>query len=88
MVVQPTTNVRLWCIGVPDLTEVQGGTKVMINGLNMKFVADHQQIVIDGRTSKHMTYDATYHTNKIRMVVKHDAGSKFEFELIWEHFKA
>ena len=83
----PLTDVFMWCIGVPDLTEAQGGSKVMINNMNMIYLDLKETFKIDGRTSKHMVYNATYHTNKMRKVITHDAGTKCKMELCWEHYK-
>lgn len=79
-----SSEFRLYCVAVPDIPEGSGGSKVMINGINMNF---QDMIEVDGRTSKHMVYDATNHTNKMRKIIKHDAGKKCRCELIWEHFK-
>ena len=83
-----TSDIRMWCIGVPDLTEAQGGSKVMINGINMKFANDHDRVRLDGRTGKRMNYDATYHTNKLRKIFTHPAGAKCKFLVCFEHYKA
>ena len=82
-----TQDARIWCVGVPDIPANQGGSKVMISGLNLAFLTEKQQIELDGRTAKLMTYDATYHTNKMRKIIKHTAGAKYDIEVIWEHFK-
>jgi len=81
----PTVDMRMYCVGVPDVPANLGGSKIMINGINLRFVP--HTIKIDGRTSKHMTYDATYHTNKMRKIIKHPAGTKCKIEVIWEHYR-
>lgn len=38
--------------------------------------------------NKGMPYDPVYNSNKIRVVVKHEAGAKIELQFVAEHFKA
>ncbi len=80
----PTNDVRVWCVGVPDLTPAQGGTKVMVSGINFRF---KDFITLDGRVVKRMTYSPTYHSNKMRKIVTHEAGEKHRIEIVWEHYK-
>ena len=53
----PSTNVRLWVIGVPGLTPAQGGTKVFINNLNLKFLANAESVTANGRAPKDLLYN-------------------------------
>lgn len=85
---QPNTNIRLWVIGVPDIPENMGGSKEMIGGVNLKFVDPSDKIEADGRVCKYMAYNATYHTNKLRFVLKHDAGVQHDVMILLEIFKA
>lgn len=80
----PTTNIRLWVIGVPDIPAAYGGTKVMANGPNFKF---KQIIETDGRVAKRMTYSETYHTNKIRFEFVHNVGLQHEFMINMEYYR-
>lgn len=86
---KPTVDVLISCIGVPDLTEAQGGTKIMISNINAKYLSEGS-VRIDGRTTKHMLYNATYHTNKMRFIILHPKGTnnKHKLQVVWEHFKA
>ena len=70
----PSTNVYVWCVGVPDVAEGYGGSIPFASGANLKHMNSGQAFVIDGRVPKTMNYNATYHTSKFRFVFKHDAG--------------
>lgn len=85
---KPTTNVRVWVIAVPDVAEQYGGSKEIVGGANLKFIDSTDKINADGRVSKYMTYNATNHTNKIRVILRHDAGIQHCAMLILEMFKA
>jgi hypothetical protein len=84
----PATNVRLWVVGVPDVPEQNGGSKLFVANINLKFVGLEDGIKVDGRAPKYMAYNATYHTSKLRMVLKHEAGIKHPLNVVFELFKA
>ena len=83
-----TENVRCWVIAVPDVAAAYGGSKVMVQGVNLKFIDPNNGIEADGRVTKFMTYNATYHTNKIQLIVKHPAGHKEDLMMAFELYKA
>lgn len=83
-----TQNVRVWVVAVPDVSAQYGGSKVMIQGANLKFIDPNNGIEADGRASKYMTYSATYHTNKLQVTIKHPAGCKEEIMMAFEVFRA
>jgi hypothetical protein len=85
---KPNTNIRLWVIAVPDVPENSGGSKEMVGGVNLKFIDPADKVSADGRVSKYMTYNATYHTNKLRLILKHDAGIQHDVMMVFEMFKA
>jgi hypothetical protein len=85
---KPTTDIHLWVIAVPDVAEQYGGSKEMIGGVDLRFIDPADKINADGRASKYMTYSATYHTNKLRLVLKHAAGLQHELMLSFEIFRA
>jgi hypothetical protein len=85
---RPTTNIRLWVVGVPDIAENYGGSKEMVGGVNLKFIDPTDKVHADGRVSKYMSYNATYHTNKLRLILKHDAGIQHEVMMILEIYRA
>jgi len=71
---QPASPVRVWVVGVPDISYENGGSKVMVSGINLQYIDPTDKIEADGRVSKYMTYNATYHTNKLRFIFKHNTG--------------
>ena len=81
-------NVYCYIVAVPDVPAGSGGSKPMVNGLNFKFVGSGDRLNVDGRTSKRLNYNATYHTSKLRLIMNHAAGSKFKFHTVYEHYKA
>ena len=83
-----TENVRCWVIAVPDVAAAYGGSKVMVQGVNLKFIDPNNGIEADGRVTKFMTYSATYHTNKIQLIVKHPAGHKEDLMMAFELYRA
>lgn len=86
--VKPDSDIRLWVVGVPDVSEAYGGTKEMVGGVNLKFIDPTDKIQADGRASKYMSYNATYHTNKLRIIIRHNAGIQHNLMLVLELFKA
>lgn len=84
---KPTTDCRVWVVGVPDVSEAYGGSKEMVGGVNLKFIDPTDKITADGRASKYMTYNATYHTNKLRLIVRHEAGLQHDLMIVFEIFK-
>lgn len=83
-----TENVRVWVIAVPDIPAIYGGSKVMVESVNLKFIDPNNGIEADGRASKYMTYSATYHTNKLQLILKHPAGHKEDIMMAFEVYKA
>lgn len=69
------SDMRLWIIAVPDISAAYGGSKEMCGGLNLKYLAPNNEFAVDGRVTKYMTYNATYHTNKIRFIFLYPAGT-------------
>jgi hypothetical protein len=84
----PSDDVRLWVVGVPDVSEAYGGSKPFVVNVNLKYIGLEEGVRVDGRAPKYMTYSATYHTNKIRMMFRHAAGTKRKLSMIFELFKA
>lgn len=82
----PSTDVRMWVIAIPDLTVEQGGSIPFAQGgINLRYMAN--AIDIDGKTPKLLPYDATYHTNKFRMIVKHDVGIQCPVHMLFKLFR-
>jgi hypothetical protein len=81
-----TSDIRLWAVGVPDIPAAYGGSKLMISNCNLKHMGE-MTLVIDGRATKRLSYSATYHTNKMRFVVRHGAGVKLSIQIVMETYK-
>ena len=83
-----TTDVRVWVIGVPNLTYAQGGSRRFVGGVNLKFIKEKSGLTTDGRAPKRLNYNATYHTSKFKYIIRHAAGDKIDFQLIHDIYKA
>lgn len=77
----------LWVRGVPDVTYQYGGCKDLIINLNFRCVPARNPVVLDGRTVKRLNYNATYHTNKFWIVLRHNVGFKVGIQLEVEYYK-
>lgn len=84
----PGSDLRMHVVAVPDLTLEQGGSVPFVNNVNLKFVGTEDMIQTDGRTSKKLTYDAVYHTNKIRFIFEHGLLLNHKIHLMIELFRA
>lgn len=83
-----SVDVRAWVIAVPDVSAAYGGSKVMVQNVNLKFIDPNNGIEADGRASKYMVYNATYHTNKLQLTLKHPAGHKENIMMAFEIYRA
>ena len=72
------------CVGVPDIPAAQGGSIPFVSAVNLE--AFSGLLDIDGRATTFLTYNATYHTNKIRFVFYHPAGASKRFQIFVETF--
>jgi len=86
--IQPNSDLRLWVVAVPDVPEVAGGSREMLGGFNLAYLPVRTRIETDGRASKYMAYNATYHTNKLRIILRHDAGVAQDLLIGFEIFIA
>jgi hypothetical protein len=82
----PGSDLRVWVVAVPDIPSGSGGSKEMASCVNLKFIQPGDAVNADGRASKFMTYDATYHTNKLRFIFKHAAGLQHNVSILLETF--
>jgi hypothetical protein len=80
-------DLRTWVIAVPDVPTLYGGSKVMVQSVNLKFIDPNNGIEADGRASKFMVYNETTHTNKIRLITTHPAGHAESIMFVFEVFK-
>lgn len=83
----PATDIRLFCIGVPDYTKEQGGSKLFVNGgINLKYLGTNNSFQVDGKTPKQLSYNGGIGTNKIRIVIHHGAGVSHSAMFSWVIF--
>ena len=87
MMQDTTQNIYAYVTAVPDIPANLGGSKDFICCVNMKFIKNHDEIRADGRSSKKLLYDAVNHTNKMRITLKHPAGVRCEYLMLFEIFK-
>ena len=81
-----TDDVRAWIVVVPDIPAAYGGSKELLTGgMNLKGRVEY---AIDGRVVKHLVYSNVYHTNKIRIILRHAVGVKGNFEGCIDFYKA
>jgi hypothetical protein len=81
-------DMRLWIIAVPDIPANYGGSKEMCCGINLRYLSPGNVYEVDGRVSKFLKYDATYHTNKVRLIFKHVAGMTENLSIVLEIYKS
>lgn len=78
----PSQDVRMWIVGAPDIPAIYGGSKEFASGINLKFLAPDSSFEIDGRVTKYVTYSATTHSGKLRVMLKHPAGLNLNLQVI------
>lgn len=85
----PTNDIRLWVKGVPDVPYAFGGSRIFgQGGINLSMLGSGAAADTDGRSSKELAYDATNHTNKFRITIRHNAGETHKFAILWELYKS
>lgn len=82
------TDVYLSIIGAPDLPASYGGTKYFVADVNLNYIPAQGAINADGRTSKKLTYDPVYHTNKMRALFRHVSGVKHKIQINYEFYRS
>lgn len=81
-----SNDVLLNAVLVPDISAPAGGSFPMIQNLNLRFV-NNAELNADGRISRLLEHDATFHTNKVRVLVKHPLLSKNKIQMAVEHYR-
>lgn len=87
ILVSSTLDVHFWVVAVPDVPYAYGGSRVMVDGVNFKYVDSADKVQADGRVSKRLIYSSIYHSNKLRFVFKHEPGANHKFMIMLEFFK-
>lgn len=85
---RPTSNFRVRVVAVPDIPYASGGSKVMGSGVNLHFYNARESVHADGRSVKMLTYNAVYHTNKIRFIADHAQGDATKVMIKMESYMA
>jgi len=83
-----SVDLRVWVVAVPDIPAYLGGSKVMVENVNLRFIDPNNGIEADGRACKFLKYDVNYHTNKLKLIFRHPAGHKEKIMIAFELFKA
>lgn len=83
-----TQDVLLNAVVAPHIPAANGGSKVFVQGLNLKYIGAKEQLRTDGRASKHIAYDTTYLSHRWQFDVTHPTGFQHEFQLVLEFYKA
>jgi len=83
-----TSDMRMWIVAVPDIPANLGGSKEMASGINLRYLTPGNEYIVDGRVSKFLTYNATYHTNKLRLIIKYPAGTNEFLSTVIEMYRA
>lgn len=78
----PATDIRLWIVGAPDIPAQFGGSKEFASGINLKFLAPDSSFEIDGRVTKFLSYNPATHQGKMRVILKHPAGTQINLQLV------
>jgi hypothetical protein len=81
-----SSDVRLWLVAAPDIA-APTGSKEMGGGINLRYLAPGNVWSVDGRVTKYATYNATYHTGKIRLILKYPAGTNESLQVIVQFYK-
>lgn len=78
----PSTDIRLWIVGAPDIPAQYGGSKEFASGINLKFLAPDSSFDVDGRVTKTLFYDPVTHQGKMRIILKHPAGTQVNMQVV------
>ncbi len=82
-----TGDLRLWIIAAPDVPASVGGSKEMAGGINLKYLTPGNVYSVDGRVTKLLSYNATFHTSKIRLILLHPPGLQEQLSIVFEIYR-
>lgn len=84
----PTTDVWLYVTAAAHIPAQYGGSIAFAEGgINLTDVSDGGKVDFDGRVSKFIAYDPTYHSGRFEILLKHDAGVQHTFSIVFDLFK-
>lgn len=81
--VAPTGDCRLWIIAAPGILNVKFGQ----GGINLRHVGAGSTVRADGRATKYLPTSPAG-INKMRLILKHEAGLSYNAMMLFELFKA
>lgn len=84
----PGTDAIMHVIAVPDIPAGSGGSVPFVNNVNLRYLSNSDNIKTDGRTSKKLVYNASLHTNKLRIIIEHSILMTHKMHLMFEIFRA
>jgi hypothetical protein len=82
-----TSDTRVSVVAVPDVPFVAGGTRTMIENVNLRYLSTTDKIEADGRASKFLSYNAVYHTNKLRFIYHHEVGYQASCQVLMQFYR-
>ena len=85
---RPATDIYYHCIIVPDISYANGGSRALVRCVDLSFISPDERIELDGKSPKLLTYNTTYHTNKIRFVINHNQGVQHKFLQSLDYYRA
>jgi hypothetical protein len=74
-------------LAVPDIPAASGGCIVFIANPHIKWLKGKTLTVDASLNPSELKYSSTYHTNKIRIIIKHPLGAKSNFQINYKIFK-
>jgi hypothetical protein len=75
-------------IGVPDVPGAYGGSIPFVHEVDLALIpTGSSHVVSDGRATSLMIPNGTYHTGKLRWIVKHPTGAARWFQILVETFQ-
>jgi hypothetical protein len=83
----PIDNIYFFIQAAPDIPAEYGGSKLMAEALNLRYLAPGNVFQVDGRVSKLLTYNAVTHQGKLRFIFWHTANAGDEIMMTVEYYK-
>jgi hypothetical protein len=83
----PEGNWTLHVNAVPDLPEAYGGSKIFISNCDLTWFKGTILDVDCSLNPKELKYNNIYHSNKLRLIIKHPQGVQANFQFNFKIFK-
>lgn len=84
----PTSDIWLYVTAAAHIPANYGGSiEFLQGGMNLQDIPESGEVDFDGRVAKYIPYDTVYHSGRFEILLKHDAGVKHSFSLVFELFK-